>query len=277
VCALTPISFDHPDFLGPTIAAIAGEKAGILKPGVPAVVAPQPGEAAAVIERRAGEVGAPLHRAGREWRVEAGEGDIGGGFRYLGGTVVELPPPGLPGRHQIDNAGLAVAVTEHLSGFAFAPRDLRAGLREVEWPARLQRLTRGPLQALLPGGWELWLDGGHNGAAGEALAEFVAGWRARGRPIHLVFGMLDTKEPRQFLRPLSPLVRSLVAVPVPGEHASLSTAAAAEHARAVGISASEAADAQAAVAVIAQSTTQPCRILICGSLYLAGSVLAENG
>src|SRR4029453_10497598 len=114
----------------------------------------------------------------------------------------------------------------------------------------------------------------HNQAAGEVLADMAKGWQDR--PLYLVFGMLDTKEPRQFLRPLAPLVRSLVAVPVPGEHASLSAAAVAEHARAVGISATEAANADAAIAAIAR-TTEPCRILICGSLYLAGSVLAENG
>ena len=187
-----------------------------------------------------------------------------------------MPAPNLPGRHQLSNAGVALACLE-LMGPEFAPSQgqMATGLRHAEWPARLQRLTKGPLSELLPEGSELWLDGGHNQAAGEVLADMAKGWQDR--PLYLVFGMLDTKEPRQFLRPLSPLVRSLVAVPVPGEHASLSTAAAAEHARAVGISASEAADAQAAVAAIAQSTTQPCRILICGSLYLAGSVLAENG
>jgi dihydrofolate synthase / folylpolyglutamate synthase len=273
VTAITPISYDHMQFLGDTLALIAGEKAGILKPGVPAAIGPQLAEAMQVIKSRAALLQAPLHCHGRDWSVEPSAA----GLVYDGRSGrLELPAPNLPGRHQLSNAGVALACLE-LMGPEFAPSQgqMATGLRHAEWPARLQQLTKGPLSELLPEGSELWLDGGHNQAAGEVLADMAKGWQDR--PLYLVFGMLDTKEPRQFLRPLSPLVRSLVAVPVPGEHASLSTAAAAEHARAVGISASEAADAQAAVAAIAQSTTQPCRILICGSLYLAGSVLAENG
>jgi dihydrofolate synthase/folylpolyglutamate synthase len=273
VTAITPISYDHMQFLGDTLALIAGEKAGILKPGVPAAIGPQLAEAMQVIESRAALLEAPLHCHGRDWSVEPSAA----GLVYDGRSGrLELPAPNLPGRHQLSNAGVALACLE-LMGPEFAPSQgqMATGLRHAEWPARLQRLTKGPLSELLPEDGELWLDGGHNQAAGEVLADMAKGWQDR--PLYLVFGMLDTKEPRQFLRPLSPFVRSLVAVPVPGEHASLSTAAAAEHARAVGISASEAADAQAAVAEIVRQAKEPCRILICGSLYLAGSVLAQNG
>jgi dihydrofolate synthase/folylpolyglutamate synthase len=273
---LTPISFDHRQHLGETLAAIAGEKAGIMKPGVPAVVAPQPPEAASVFEARAAALGVPLYRHGQEWQVAA----RAGGLRFEGGGAAwDLPAPALLGAHQFVNAGTALAAAQHLDGFGLDRAALARGLTAVEWPARLQRLTRGPLQALLPAGWELWLDGGHNGAAGEALAEFVAGWRAAGRPIHLVFGMLDTKEPAEFLRPLAPLAAGLRAVAIPGSHASLPAEAAAAVARAVGIAAEPAPDVDAAVAAIAAANRggPPAQILICGSLYLAGTVLADNG
>ena len=271
--AITPVSFDHKQFLGDTLAAIAGEKAGILKPGIPAAIGPQPAEALRVIEARARAIDAPLHRFGAEWSVEP-EGE---GLIYRGPSGARrLPSPNLPGRHQIDNAGVALACLDILGpSYGLSDAQIAAGLRRAEWPARLQRLTRGPLAALLPRGSELWLDGGHNQAAGEVLAEMAKGWRDR--PLHLVFGMLDTKEPREFLKPLAPLVRSLIAVPIPGEHASLTAAQVAEHARAVGIPAKEASGVDAAVAAIASAASGACRILICGSLYLAGSVLAENG
>lgn len=271
--AITTVSYDHMQFLGDTLGAIAGEKAGILKPRVPAAIGPQAPEALGAIRARAAAIGAPLHRFGAEWRVEpAGEGLV---YRGRSGAR-RLPAPILPGRHQIDNAGVALACLEMMGpDYALADAEIAAGLRRAEWPARLQRLVRGPLVALLPSDSEVWLDGGHNPAAGAVLAEWAKG--SQDRPLHLVFGMLDTKEPRAFLRPLAPLVRSLVAAPIPGEHASLSAAEVADHARAVGIAASEAADVTAAVAAIARNETHPCRILICGSLYLAGAVLAENG
>jgi dihydrofolate synthase/folylpolyglutamate synthase len=271
--AITPVSMDHMQFLGDTLAAIAGEKAGILKPGVPAAIGPQPPEALAVIEARAAEIGAPLHRFGAEWSVEP-DGD---GFVYRGRSrTLRLPAPNLPGRHQIDNAGVALACLELMGAiFELTEPQIAAGLTSADWPARLQRLTRGPLAEMLASGTELWIDGGHNEAAGAVLGEMAKGWRDR--PLHLVFGMLDTKEPRAFLGHLAPYVRSLQAVPIPGEHATLTPAQSAAHARAVGIAASEAESVENAVAAILQAEPRPCRILICGSLYLAGTVLAENG
>ncbi|HVG81156.1 MAG TPA: folylpolyglutamate synthase/dihydrofolate synthase family protein [Methylomirabilota bacterium] len=271
--AITPVSMDHMQFLGDSLAAIAGEKAGILKAGVPAAIGPQPSEAMAVIESRAAEIGASLHRFGAEWSIEPD----GEGFVYRGPMGSRrLPRPNLPGRHQIDNAGVALACLDLMgAGFALTRPHIAAGLTSADWPARLQRLTRGPLSDMLPEGSELWLDGGHNEAAGAVLAEMAKGWQDR--PLHLVFGMLETKEPRAFLAHLAPLVRSLQAVPIPGEHASLTPAQSAAHARAAGIAAAEADDVEAAVAAILKAEREPCRILICGSLYLAGTVLAENG
>src|SRR5258707_13466211 len=152
-CALTSISLDHTDHLGDTLAKIAFEKAGILKPGARAVIGPEPAEANAVFARRAEAVGASLFRCGAEWRMEVGAD----GFRYIGNRALDLPFPALPGRHQIDNAGIAVAVVDSLAGFEIAEGDAQEGLRRVEWPARLQRLTRGKLAALLPEGTELFL------------------------------------------------------------------------------------------------------------------------
>jgi len=277
---LTPISFDHMQHLGDTLTKIAFEKAGIIKKGVPVVVAPQPAEASAVFEAKAGELGAPLCRHGREWQVEA----VGEGILFSDGTGKRrLPRPALPGDHQIPNAGAALATLPFLAGFRIEENAQAAGLGNVEWPARLQRLRRGPLVEKLPEGWELWLDGGHNAAAGEALADFARQWRLAGdshRPLHLVFGMLNTKQPVAFLKPLAPFTKALQAVRIEGDHASLPAEEAAAAARAAGIDARPAESLGAAIDRIVASDGGrgggPGRILICGSLYLAGVVLAQN-
>jgi dihydrofolate synthase/folylpolyglutamate synthase len=268
--AITPISLDHQAFLGDTIAAIAGEKAGILKPGAPAIIGPQPGEAEAVIETRAIAIGAPLYRWSREWHCEA----AGQGMRYAGEKWrLDLPLPSLPGAHQIGNSGIALSCLERLDGFSLPREALAAGLRDIDWPARMQRLTSGPLVAMLPPGWELWLDGGHNPGAGKVLAEAVAAWRDR--PLYLVVGMLNTKDASGFLAPLAACAKRLHAVTIPGEENALPAARIAETARALGIASEETASVGAALRAIA-SRDGPARVLICGSLHLAGIVLAEN-
>ncbi|HUI16533.1 MAG TPA: folylpolyglutamate synthase/dihydrofolate synthase family protein, partial [Alphaproteobacteria bacterium] len=246
LAVITPISIDHTEHLGDTVEKIAFEKAGILKPGVGAVVAEQLPGAAGVIERQAEQVGAPLFRHGADWTVAAS----GEGMRYRGRRwTLELPRPVLPGDHQLENAGLAVAAAERLAGFELAPEHLRIGLGRAEWPARLQRLTRGPLVEALPqGGWELWLDGGHNASAGAALARQAQAWRDK--PLGLVYGMLKTKDARQFLAPLAPHAAALRAVAIAGEAASLPAEAAAEAARAAGLKAEPAASPAAAVAAL---------------------------
>jgi dihydrofolate synthase/folylpolyglutamate synthase len=271
VTAITPISLDHQAFLGDTIAQIAGEKAGILKPVVPAVVGPQPEAAEAVIEARAVELSAPLSRWQREWRCIAD----GAGMHFAGEHWrLDLPPPSLPGAHQIANAGTAIACLEQLRDFPLPPEAVAAGLRRIEWPARLQRLTRGPLVELMAPGWELWLDGGHNPGAGAVLAEFIAGWHDR--PLYLVVGMLNTKDSVGFLGPLAPHTKALAAVTIPGEQNPLPAEAIAAAAHSVKMMATTAASVGAALTDLS-SRSPPGRVLICGSLHLAGKVLSENG
>jgi dihydrofolate synthase/folylpolyglutamate synthase len=267
VTAITPVSLDHQHFLGDTISAIAFEKAGILKPRVPAVLAPQAAEAEAVLEARAREVAAPLLRHGREWSVAA-EGE---GLRYRGKRECRLPPPGLLGRHQHENAGTALACLDALDGFAVDDAALARGMAQVEWPARMQRLTRGPLAALMAKDAELWLDGAHNPAGAAALARVAEGWRDR--PLSLVFGMLETHDPAGFLEHLAPFVARLAAIAIPGEANARAAHELAESARRLGIDAVACADPADAVA---RAAIPHGRVLICGSLYLAGRVLAEN-
>jgi dihydrofolate synthase/folylpolyglutamate synthase len=269
--ALSPISLDHQAYLGERIEQIAFEKAGILKPGVPCIVGPQPPEVLAVVEQRARALGAPLGVHGRDWLARQ-EGD-----RLavtIGDATYDLPLPALAGRHQIENAGLAVACALALGHLAPDARAVAEGLRTVEWPGRLQRLTKGPLLERLPRGCELWLDGGHNPAAGEALAASLNG--ALAHPLHLVVGMLNTKDEAGFLRPLAPLARSLHTVPVPGEAASRDPIEAAALARRLGIAATAASDVTSALGAIGATDPKAARVLVCGSLYLAGHVLREN-
>jgi dihydrofolate synthase/folylpolyglutamate synthase len=264
---ITPISMDHEAFLGDTIAKIAAEKAGILKPGVPCVVGPQREEALEVIEYRAARLGAPLHVHGQHWHVT----EERGGLVFQDETgLMDLPPPRLIGAHQVQNAGTAVAALRLLGRAEGAP----AAMRDAEWPARIQRLSRGPLveQASAAG---LWLDGGHNPAAGVALAEALT--RLPPKPTHLICGMLRTKDAEGFLRPLAGRAAGLQAVSIPGETNTLSAADTAAAARAAGLSAVEEAPSVEA-ALDAILTREPAaRVLICGSLYLAGRILRENG
>jgi dihydrofolate synthase/folylpolyglutamate synthase len=273
VTAIAPVSLDHQHYLGNTLDSIATEKAGILKPGVTAAIGPQPDEATAAIARRARAIGAPLYRHGAEWFVER----IGNGLRYRGRSGAhDLPLPSLPGAHQIENAGLALAALELLGAPPLDGAAVKRGLTEARWPARLQRLARGPLVEALPRETELWLDGGHNPSAGAALARQAEGWRDR--PLGLVVGMLDSKDSAEFLRPLAPHAAALRAVALAGEHAFIAPATLAAQARAAGMAeAAPAADVATAVADLSRTLGPRARLIICGSLYLAGAVLAENG
>jgi dihydrofolate synthase/folylpolyglutamate synthase len=273
---LMPISMDHMQFLGDSLAKIAFEKAGIIKRHRPVIVAPQPPEAAAVFERCAAELEAPLFRHGAEWRFAIDAN----GFTYREGSgELKLPMPALAGRHQFANAATAIAVARRLDGFTAAPAHLNAGLKNAAWPARMQRLMRGPLPAMLPQGWELWLDGGHNEEAGQIIADMISDWRrADPKPVSLIFGMLNTKDPLAFLRHLAPVAEDLAAVAIPGDHASLSVEDMVGFARQAGLPADGFESTTAALkAVIDKHGPAPRRVLICGSLYLAGTVLADNG
>ncbi|HZH26406.1 MAG TPA: folylpolyglutamate synthase/dihydrofolate synthase family protein [Azospirillaceae bacterium] len=277
VCtAITRVSFDHMHFLGDTLAAIAGEKAGIMKPGVPAVVAPQLGdEVVGVFRTRAAALGCDLRLYGEAWRTEP----TADGFRFQSAArTLDLPPPGLLGAHQILNAGTAIACLEHVP-LAVPDAAVRTGLHTVEWPARLQRLRRGPLPTGLPAGWELWLDGAHNDSGGEVLAAQAGVWaRSDGLPLDIIFGGLNTRDPADVLRPLQPYITRFRGVTIPDTPNALTADAITAAAVRAGVGGPLPADGVAAA--LADLTTLPAgprRILICGSLYLAGSVLTENG
>ncbi|MEM9797791.1 MAG: folylpolyglutamate synthase/dihydrofolate synthase family protein [Pseudomonadota bacterium] len=262
---ITPIAMDHEAFLGDTIEAIAAEKAGILKPGVPCIVGPQTEPALDVIEYRAARLNAPLQVHGQHWHVSEEHGRLI--FQDETG-LMDLPMPRLIGAHQVANAGAAIAALRALDRADGA----EAALRDAHWPARLQHLSRGPLVARAHPA-EIWLDGGHNPAAGKALAEGLS--RLPDRPLHLICGMLRTKDAAGFLRPLAGQAAALQAVDIPGETNTLSAAETSEAARQAGIAAETAPNLSAAVDRIVAASPE-ARILICGSLYLAGKVLQEN-
>lgn len=264
---ITPVSIDHEQFLGNTLAKIAAEKAGIIKRGIPCVVGPQPDEALEVIEARAAALGAPLLVYGQHWHVYEERGRLV--FQDETG-LLDLPLPALLGAHQIQNAGAALAALRHLGADDAA---CEAAMRDAVWPARMQRLKTGPLVEAA-GEAELWLDGGHNAAAGIALADVLAGLPAR--PTHLICGMLNTKDIGGYLRPLAPHVASLHAVSIPGEANTLPADVTAAAATKAGIIAHEAHSVSEALADI-RAQNKESRILICGSLYLAGNILRSNG
>ncbi|MFK7754382.1 MAG: folylpolyglutamate synthase/dihydrofolate synthase family protein [Sedimentitalea sp.] len=267
LCVITPVSIDHQQFLGETIEEIAFEKAGILKRGVPCVVARQSEAALAVIEDRAARVGAPLLVAGQHWHVGVEHGRL----VYSDETGLrDLPLPNLLGAHQIDNAGTALAALRALDPGEGA---CDAAVTNAEWPARMQRLRTGALVEAA-GRAELWLDGGHNPAAGEALARLLADLPHR--PVFMICGMLNTKDIAGYLQPLAPHVAELWAVSIPGEANTLPAEATAAAARGVDMVARVAGSVGEAVAEIVAQVPE-ARILICGSLYLAGAVLRENG
>ena len=264
---ITPVSIDHQQYLGDTLPQIAGEKAGIIKRGVPCVVGPQADEALEVIERQAMRLGAPLLVHGQHWHV----GEEHGRLVYQDERgLLDLPLPRLIGAHQVQNAGIAIAA---LRALGCDEQQAEAAMTDAQWPARLQRLRTGPLVDAAPDA-ELWLDGGHNAAAGIALAEALT--RLPTRPLHLICGMLNTKDVRGYLRPLAQRAQSLHAVSIPNEQATLPAEDTAQAARDVGLPASIAPDVATAAAQIT-ARDPAARILICGSLYLAGHILRENG
>src|SRR5229473_1143259 len=273
---ITPVSFDHAEHLGDTIGQIAAEKAGILKSGVPAIVAAQPRQALAAIERQAARVKAPIKIAGEDWTATEERGRL---VYQDDGGLLDLPAPKLYGRHQFENAGVAIAALRAVGELKLAAAAFETGIAKAEWPARMQRLAHGRLAALCPAGSELWLDGSHNADGARAIANALADLEERvSRPLVLVVGMLSTKDGESFLRNFAGLARRIVAVAIPGQEKSFSADAIADAARAVGIPAQSADDVEAALAAIGRfGLAPPPRILITGSLYLAGAVLAANG
>ncbi|MCB9958015.1 MAG: bifunctional folylpolyglutamate synthase/dihydrofolate synthase [Rhodospirillaceae bacterium] len=270
--AITRISMDHMQFLGDTLAAIAGEKAGILKAGVPAVIGPQPdAEVRRTLDAAVARTRADGRIHGRDWTVEP----LAEGFRLTAdGSTRDLPAPALLGRHQLANAATAVLCADCVLGPG-GGQAIREGLGRAVWPGRLQRLTRGPAVAAAPPGWEVWLDGGHNDSAGDVLAAWLDEMPAK--PLLLVVGMLESKDPAAFLAPLARHAESVAVLEIPGQEASFAVSALVEHARAAGISRIHAVGSVAEAVGLSAGMAGPGRVLITGSLYLAGSVLAENG
>ena len=273
---VTRISVDHTDFLGPTLDKIAAEKAGILKRGVPAIVAAQQRDALAVLERQAARLSAPLKIAGEDWSATEERGRLV--YQDEAG-LLDLPAPKLYGRHQFENAGLAIAALRALPQFKISPAAFEAGMVKADWPARLQRLGHGRLVELAPAGSELWLDGGHNPDGGRAIAAALADLEERvSRPLVLIVGMLASKDCEGFLRNFIGLARRLIAVPVPNAEKGLTAEAVADAARAIGLAATSRDNLDEALdAARKLDLDPPPRILITGSLYLAGEVLRENG
>lgn len=262
---ITPISLDHQNFLGDTLTDIAGEKAGILKRGVPCIVGPQPDEVRDVIEKEAEAVGARLLIYGQDWHAY----EERGGMVYQDEMgLLDLPLPALIGAHQVQNAGAAVCALRILG-----VDSAEAALLQANWPARMQKLTYGPLVEAAPQA-ELWLDGGHNPAAGKALAEALT--RLPERPLYMVCGMLNTKDIGGYLAPLAASAVKLTGVSIPGEAATLTAKEICTTARETGMVADTAESVLQAVARVA-SEAPTARILLCGSLYLAGRILQENG
>lgn len=275
--AITPVSLDHQQFLGDTLAKIAFEKAGIIKTGVACVTAAQEREALAVIAEKTASVGASLIAHGDGW--DFNEVPALGFEVRDGAATLMMPPPNLLGPHQIANAAMAVVMARHLVGFDIPEKALRAGVIGADWPARLQRLTQGPVLDLVPSDWEVWLDGGHNPSAGEAVAAHATMHWAD-RPLYLIAGMIDSKEPTGFFRPLAPLAAATTAVTIPDEKASVDKETLAALAAATGHRVDVADSVEAAAMAHAARRTKssgPARVLICGSLYLAGHVLSTHG
>ena len=271
---ITRVSLDHRDFLGDTIEAIAAEKAGILKPGVPAVIASQTREALAAIERQAARVNAPLSIAGENWTATEERGRL---VYQDDDGLLDLPAPRLYGRHQFENAGTAIA-TLRVGGLKLPAAAFESGMLRVDWPARMQRLSQGRLAPLLPAESELWLDGGHNADGGRAIAAALADLEERvSRPVILIVGMLSTKDAEGFLHNFTGLARRVITVPIHQDKA-LPPAALADIARDIGIPALARDDVESALVTIGKLELAPApRVLITGSLYLAGEVLDANG
>lgn len=295
---ITPVSIDHADKLGNTIEKIAAEKAGILKPQVPVVVAKQPDEALDVITRHAQSLNAPMTVWGQDFDAHPQHGRL---VFQNESALLDLPLPALAGAHQVINAATAIAAALELRtllrneiegnggtghavdagkaaviGDIITEAAIEAGLTRAQWPGRMQHLTNGPLPDLLSPGSELWLDGGHNPAAGEAVALAMADLEERSpKPLFLVVGMMTLKDTHGFLKPFTGLVRDVVAVPVPAANVPPQEPVdLAKRAIEAGFSCRTETSVEAALKTLEKNVSGPKRILICGSLYLAGQVLA---
>jgi dihydrofolate synthase/folylpolyglutamate synthase len=273
---ITPVSMDHQDFLGKTIDEIAFEKAGILKPSVPAIIGPQTNKALNVIKRRALELGSSAYIFGEDWNISPANNQL---IFKMGSKSSIVPRPNLLGDHQIQNAGCAVASIKLLNGqFPVSPQEIDMGLVSINWPARLQKLKEGNLIENLLEDVEIWIDGGHNQDAAKAIASTLRDWRTASPEIsiHMVFGALNNRCPQNFLQYFTNVIDTIRAVDIPGETNALSALEIETAARECGLKAYPAKGISPAITDIISNSSGKRRILICGSLYLAGAVLREN-
>ena len=273
---IAPVSIDHTEFLGHSLAAIAGEKAAIIKRSAPVVCAEQATEAMAVIEAQARRLHAPLHAAGQQWHVSVERGRLV--YQDERG-LMDLAAPKLFGRHQFDNAGLAIATLRAIEGFKIGMPAFEAGIVNADWPARMQRLVSGRLVDRGPPGCEIWLDGGHNADGGRVAAAALGDLEERvSRPLVVIAGMMANKDAGAFLANFTGLTRHIMAVPIPDRDNSMPQDRLADAARALGMRVENATSVEAALHTLSRLAYEvPPRILITGSLYLAGHVLAANG
>ena len=273
VTVITSIGLDHQQYLGDTIEEIAREKAGILKRGVVGIIGAQSPEARGEIEKVAEKVGAPLKIANQDWQSYTQHGRLV--FQDENG-LLDLPMPALQGPHQIDNAGNAIAAIRALNDPRISDAAIEAGLRNVTWPARMQRLSNGHLNELIPQDAELWLDGGHNGPAGVVLAQALNEMNLKNqKPLVMIWGMLNTKHPGDFIASFKGIAESVITIAIPGEINTIAAVELAEIAQRNGVAASSASSLEKALEQAAVLHPAP-RIIICGSLYLAGHVLAAQ-
>ena len=273
---IAPIGMDHVEFLGDTLIKIATEKAGIIKKNVPVICAEQPAEATAVIEQTAKRLRAPLHAATQDWHVNIERGRLV--YQDEQG-LLDLAAPRLFGRHQFDNAGLAIATLRTIGMFKIQPSAFEQGIGRAEWPARMQRLTSGALTNVAPAEAEIWLDGGHNADGGRVVAAALGDLEERvSRPLVVIAGMMANKDADGFLANFAGLTRHIIAVRIPDQENAMPPDVLAHAARHLGMRVDTASSVKTALASLSKLSYElPPRILITGSLYLAGNVLAENG
>jgi len=269
--ALTPISIDHVGFLGDNIYGIAAEKAAIMRKGITSIVATQTPEAKKMISATAAAINAPCQFQCLDWDFEVNEGFFSIQTRYRNSKI---PLPNLQGVFQLQNAAQAITCLDAMPHLSFSYEDIVSGILNVDWPGRLQHLTCGPLVEHLPRGWELWIDGGHNAGAATTLALQASIWKDK--PLYAIIGMIKSKDPASFILPLAPHLKVIFAVSIKGEDASLSANKLAKMLRENGLECQPQPSIDVAITNLINKSKVPARILICGSLYLAGRVLLEN-
>ncbi len=271
---ITPVSLDHQQFLGNTLKEIISEKLGIVKPGVPCISAKQERREEKNFCKLVDNAGASLVIEGKDWSVRKTQNGMAFDSSVNGvKTSRDFPIPALSGSHQLRNAGLAIAALEHLPSFDVNDSAIALGLKSAQWPARMQRLTSGPLIEKMPDSWELWLDGGHNGAAGKMISKHARSWRDK--PLHMIFGMLNSKNPGEFLAHLEGRIGLFRGIAIPGEANTLSAQEVTKVALSLRMDGAIAGSVEAALEDIVRQK-EAARVIIAGSLYLAGTILKEN-